>query len=75
MKNCRLYGASIVKCPLKIEAREEFDHWGIDTVLSCFHDPEALLTLDEQMTRMWHILILQFKHKNVYIIYSHSEDK
>ena len=46
----RLYGMSIERRPEKVNHREEFSHWEIDTVVGNTESPAVLLTLDERMS-------------------------
>lgn len=50
-KNKRVLGRSIEERPAKVELREEFGHWEIDTVIGKKSQDEALLTLTERKTR------------------------
>ena len=52
----QLYGMSIERRPDKVNHREEFGHWEIDTVVGNAESSAILLTLDERTTRYWHIL-------------------
>ena len=52
----RLYGMSIEQRPERINRREEFGHWEIDTVVGNAESSAVLLTLDERTTRYRHIL-------------------
>jgi IS30 family transposase len=50
-KNRRILGESIEKRPEKVNNREEFGHWEIDTVIGTKTKGSVLLTLDERLTR------------------------
>ena len=47
---------SIEQRPEKVNHREEFGHWEIDTVVGNTESSALLLTLDERTTRYRHIL-------------------
>ncbi|SHF24063.1 hypothetical protein SAMN02746089_01545 [Caldanaerobius fijiensis DSM 17918] len=55
-KHKRLFGKSISERPDSIEKREEFGHWGIDTVLGRRSNDHALLILTERKTH-YHLLL------------------
>lgn len=50
-KHKKVLGISIEERPESIEARDEFGHWEIDTVLGHKSNDDALLTLVERKTR------------------------
>jgi IS30 family transposase len=50
-KNKRILGNSIEQRPGTIEARDEFGHWEIDTVVGKQSNDNVLLTITERMTR------------------------
>lgn len=52
----RLHGKSISERPKRIDERQEFGHWEIDTVIGKRSSDQALLTLTERKTRL-HILL------------------
>jgi len=54
-------GKSIELRPKIVEAREEFGHWEIDTVIGKSEADEVLLTLDERKTRKRYIMRLPAK--------------
>ena len=55
-RNKRLYGRSIEERPQEASSREIFGHWEIDTVLGCSESSAALLTIDDRMSRICHIV-------------------
>lgn len=55
-KNRRLLGLSIEQRPEKIETREEFGHWEMDTIVGTRNSCAVLLSLDERQTRKRHII-------------------
>ena len=50
-KNRRILGESIENRPEKVNERNEFGHWEIDTVVGTRNRSAVLLTLDERVTR------------------------
>ena len=50
-KNRRIMGESIEKRPQKVNERNEFGHWEIDTVVGTKNRSAVLLTLAERVTR------------------------
>ena len=52
----RQYGMNLHERPERIETREEFGHWEIDTVIGKKETSSVLLTLDERQTRRRHIV-------------------
>lgn len=50
-KNRRVMGESIEKRPEKVNERNEFGHWEIDTVVGTRNRSAVLLTIDERVTR------------------------
>ena len=50
-KNSRIMGESIEKRPEKVNERNEFGHWEIDTVVGTKNRSAVLLTLVERVTR------------------------
>jgi len=50
-KNKRILGQSIELRPAEVEARQEFGHWEIDTMLGKRSNDQALLTLTERRAR------------------------
>ena len=55
-KRRRAYGMSIGERPISADAREDFGHWEIDTVIGKAENASVLLTLDERKTRYRHIV-------------------
>lgn len=59
-RNCRLYrrtlGNSIELRDSKVDARTEFGHWEMDTVIGTRNAGEVLLVLDERVTRKRHMI-------------------
>ena len=47
---------SIEDRPQEASSRENFGHWEIDTVLGCCESSAALLTIDDRMSRICHII-------------------
>ena len=60
-KNRRLYGLSIDERPDRINNREEFGHWEIDTIVGTRETGAAILTLDERLTRKRIMLKIESK--------------
>ena len=60
-KNRRLYGLSIDERPDRINNREEFGHWEIDTIVGARKTGAAILTLDERLTRKRIMLKIESK--------------
>ena len=50
-KNRRIMGESIENRPEKVNERNEFGHWEIDTVVGTRNRSAVLLTIDERVTR------------------------
>lgn len=50
-KNRRIMGESIENRPEKVNERNEFGHWEIDTVVGTKNRSAVLLTIDERVTR------------------------
>lgn len=57
----RAIGSSIEQRSHLVNAREEFGHWEIDTIVSARNQGPALLVLDERMTRKRHIVKIEGK--------------
>lgn len=55
-KNRRLLGLSIEQRPEKIQTREEFGHWEMDTIVGTNDSSAVLLSMDERQTRQRHII-------------------
>ena len=57
----RLIGSSIELRSDSVNARKEFGHWEIDTVVNTRNQGPALLVLDERMTRKRHMVKIESK--------------
>jgi transposase, IS30 family len=60
-KHKRLFGNSISERPKKVDERQEYGHWEIDTVIGKLSADHALLTLTERKTRQHFIFRLEAK--------------
>lgn len=57
----RILGTSIEERPVAINERLEFGHWEIDTIIGTQKGEEALLCIDERVTRKRHLIKIPSK--------------